>query len=287
MDYGHTRKFISVRVRSLILISFQVRRVRCWNIPQPDLTRSLRSSRCAAHGHGTATIQPRAVMASRTTVVVRPPTRGVGNLALLTFLLGLVPALARIIQVHFPVKVGVPQKSMCLKPRGTRQVAAAESSHNLPSLLHSRMTISTIPPPPTGTRSITLKSPSQTITRVQLCASLCLPFLDTLADNLEHSQQSVSSLTNVPDDMFEGSGQVFTKFGFEYWAEPLAPEKGFITWMVDGKPSHRMGADAMGPDQGPGGSGVGRRLIPEEPMVGFNASPPIHACLTGLSVTGP
>lgn len=87
--------------------------------------------------------------------------------------------------------------------------------------------------------------------------------------------------------MFEGSGQVFTKFGFEYWAEPLAPEKGFITWMVDGKPSHRMGADAMGPDQGPGGSGVGRRLIPEEPMVGFNASPPIHACLTGLSVTGP
>ena len=88
----------------------------------------------------------------------------------------------------------------------------------------------------------------------------------------------MSSLTNVPDNMFEGSGQVFTKFGFEYWAEPSAPEKGFITWMVDGKPSHRVGADAMGPDQGPGGTGVGRRLIPEEPMVGFS-DPPTHSPL--------
>jgi hypothetical protein len=29
----------------------------------------------------------------------------------------------------------------------------------------------------------------------------------------------------------------------------------------------RVGADAVGPDQGPGGSGVDRRLISEEPMV--------------------
>ena len=64
--------------------------------------------------------------------------------------------------------------------------------------------------------------------------------------------------------MFEGSGQVFTKFGFEYWAEPDSPENGFITWMVNGNPSHRLGADAMGPDQV---TEVGRRLIPEEPMV--------------------
>ena len=73
--------------------------------------------------------------------------------------------------------------------------------------------------------------------------------------------------------MFEGSGQVFTKFGFEYWAEPSAPENGFITWMVNGNPSHRVGATAVGPDQGPDGSGVGQRLIPEEPMVSFGGSP--------------
>lgn len=79
-------------------------------------------------------------------------------------------------------------------------------------------------------------------------------------------QQSVSALTNVPDNMFEGSGQVFTKFGFEYWAEPTSPENGFITWVANGNPSHRVAADAVGPDQGPGGTGVGRRLIPEEPM---------------------
>jgi len=77
-------------------------------------------------------------------------------------------------------------------------------------------------------------------------------------------QQSVSALTDVPDNMFEGSGQVFTKFGLEYWADPDAPENGFITWMVNGNPSHRVAADAMGPD--PDGTGVGRRLIPEEPM---------------------
>jgi len=97
----------------------------------------------------------------------------------------------------------------------------------------------------------------------------------------------VSSLTNVPDDMFEGSGQVLKKFGFEYWAEPSARERGFITWMVDGKPSHRVGADAMGPDQGPDGSGVGRRIIPEEPMVSFGGCPLTHVCSSHLAGAGP
>ena len=87
--------------------------------------------------------------------------------------------------------------------------------------------------------------------------------------------------------MFEGSGQVFTPFGFEYWAEPPAPENGFITWMVNGKPTHRIGAEAMGPDQGPDGSGVGRRIIPEEPMVGFGGSPLSHICSLCPSGVGP
>jgi hypothetical protein len=37
--------------------------------------------------------------------------------------------------------------------------------------------------------------------------------------------------------------------------------------MVDGKQTTRMGAAAVSPDQGTGGTGVGQRLIPEEPMV--------------------
>ena len=108
-----------------------------------------------------------------------------------------------------------------------------------------------------------------------------------LTDHVDYRQQSVSSLTNVPDDMFEGSGQVLTKFGFEYWAEPSAPENGFITWMVNGNPSHRVGADAMGPDQGPDGSGVGRRIIPEEPMVSSGRSPPTRVRSLCLAVVGP
>ena len=55
---------------------------------------------------------------------------------------------------------------------------------------------------------------------------------------------------------------------------------------MDGQPTVRMGAGAVGPDQGADGSGVDQRLIPEEPMVMsapiiskflFNADPlPVH-----------
>lgn len=86
--------------------------------------------------------------------------------------------------------------------------------------------------------------------------------------------------------MFEGSGQVFTVFGsffphvilacinppcflgFEYNSDPAAPDQGYIQWISDGKPSVRMAAAAVPPDpEANGGSGVGQRLIPVEPMV--------------------
>ncbi len=56
----------------------------------------------------------------------------------------------------------------------------------------------------------------------------------------------------------------YVSLGFEYYANPDARSDGFITWIVDGKPSTRMGAGAVAPD--PNGSQVGQRLIPEEPM---------------------
>lgn len=61
--------------------------------------------------------------------------------------------------------------------------------------------------------------------------------------------------------------------GFEYFANPQSRSDGFITWQMDGQPTIKMGAGAVGPDQGSNGSGVGARLIPEEPMV---RSSPIH-----------
>ncbi|KAJ3552544.1 hypothetical protein NM688_g4097 [Phlebia brevispora] len=79
-------------------------------------------------------------------------------------------------------------------------------------------------------------------------------------------QQAISCLTNLPDDMLQGTGQVFTTLGFEYWANPDDPSEGFITWMSNGQPTYRLGAAAVGPDMGINGSMVGQRRIPEEPM---------------------
>ncbi|PSR72683.1 hypothetical protein PHLCEN_2v11457 [Hermanssonia centrifuga] len=81
-----------------------------------------------------------------------------------------------------------------------------------------------------------------------------------------YSQQAISCLTDLPDNMFQGSGQVFTTLGFEYWANPGNPEEGFITWQSNGQPSYTLGANAVGPDTGDDGSMVGQRRIPEEPM---------------------
>ncbi|KAJ8496348.1 hypothetical protein ONZ45_g12486 [Pleurotus djamor] len=80
-------------------------------------------------------------------------------------------------------------------------------------------------------------------------------------------QQSVSGVSILPSDMFQGSGRNFKTLGFEYWANPSNVQEGFITWQVDDQLTHRMHAAAVGPDQDPiTGSGVGQRLIPEEPM---------------------
>jgi hypothetical protein len=54
--------------------------------------------------------------------------------------------------------------------------------------------------------------------------------------------------------------------GFEYWSDPNSRQNGFINWQVNGQQTTTLYAPAVGPDQGTGGSGVGQRLIPEEPM---------------------
>ncbi|KAJ6527706.1 beta-glucan synthesis-associated protein-domain-containing protein [Mycena capillaripes] len=79
-------------------------------------------------------------------------------------------------------------------------------------------------------------------------------------------QQAVSALTTVPEEGFQGSGKQMITYGFEYWSDPKDPGSGFITWQVNGSTTARLGATAVGPDQGDGGSGVGQRLIPVEPM---------------------
>ncbi|KAJ6538483.1 beta-glucan synthesis-associated [Mycena vulgaris] len=79
-------------------------------------------------------------------------------------------------------------------------------------------------------------------------------------------QQAVSALSKVPGEGFQGSGKQMITYGFEYWSDPSKPDSGFVTWQVNGSATARMGASAVGPDQGADGSGVGQRLIPVEPM---------------------
>ncbi|EGN94554.1 glycoside hydrolase family 16 protein [Serpula lacrymans var. lacrymans S7.3] len=79
-------------------------------------------------------------------------------------------------------------------------------------------------------------------------------------------QQAVSALTQLPAPIFQGSGQQFSTFGFEYWSDPSNPQAGYVTWQTNGSQTVRMGADAMGPDQGTNGTGVSQRLVSLEPM---------------------
>lgn len=76
--------------------------------------------------------------------------------------------------------------------------------------------------------------------------------------------------------MYQGAGQIPAKFGFEYWANPSNPTEGFITWMANSQQTQRVSATAVGPDMGDGGSMVGQRLIPEEPMVSDLILPLLH-----------
>ena len=91
----------------------------------------------------------------------------------------------------------------------------------------------------------------------------------------------MSALTNLPDDMFQGSGANFKTLGFEYWANPKNRDEGFITWQSNGQPSVRMGASAVGPDPE---TEVSQRLIPEEPMVrhGLSSSVVFTDCMRSV-----
>ncbi|WVF69912.1 hypothetical protein IAT40_004696 [Kwoniella sp. CBS 6097] len=81
-----------------------------------------------------------------------------------------------------------------------------------------------------------------------------------------HFQQAVSGLTRLPRDIYynqPGTNKQFTTFAFEYQAFPDKREDGYIAWVADGKRSWTMYADAVAENSR---VGVGRRIIPEEPM---------------------
>ncbi|KAG7095496.1 hypothetical protein E1B28_006235 [Marasmius oreades] len=80
-------------------------------------------------------------------------------------------------------------------------------------------------------------------------------------------QQAVSGLTKVPADGYQGvPNQRYVTYGFEYWSDINDRDNGHITWQIDGKQSVTLRPGVVGPDTGAGGSQVGQRLVPEEPM---------------------
>ncbi|WVO15881.1 hypothetical protein L204_103546 [Cryptococcus depauperatus] len=76
-------------------------------------------------------------------------------------------------------------------------------------------------------------------------------------------QEAVSSLTYIDNANYVGTGGQFGVYGFEYYADPNARDKGHITWVANGKKSWTMYPAAIGPSDS---MKIGQRLITEEPM---------------------
>ncbi|KAK9704133.1 beta-glucan synthesis-associated protein [Basidiobolus ranarum] len=70
-------------------------------------------------------------------------------------------------------------------------------------------------------------------------------------------QQFASALTTVPLDVYDGKG--YQTYGIEYEPGPT----GYVTWLMNGKPTWRLDAAALGPNPK---SKVAQRLIAAEPM---------------------
>jgi hypothetical protein len=187
------------------------------------------------------------------------------NRAILTSFAAPAPVLVKNIRDQPTPREEVHQRLMFLKLRGTRLARTAVSSPNLLNSHLSRMITFILTRQRISIQSMILQSLALMTIMVQRCM-YAYPALRHEAHNLLR-QQAVSALSNVPDTMYQGAGAVPVKFGFEYWANPSNPTEGYITWMSNGQQTQRMSANAVGPDMGTGGSMVGQRLIPEEPMV--------------------
>lgn len=76
-------------------------------------------------------------------------------------------------------------------------------------------------------------------------------------------QECASGLTRIPDSNYELTGNEFTTYGFEMYANKNDRENGYITWVSGGKPSWTLPARGIGADKD---TEISSRIIPEEPM---------------------
>ncbi|KAA1466606.1 glycoside hydrolase family 16 protein [Dentipellis sp. KUC8613] len=74
------------------------------------------------------------------------------------------------------------------------------------------------------------------------------------------TQQATSVVTQTNQQCYEGDGQCFSVYGFEY--KP-GFDNGYITWISSGTPSWTLNAAGMGPDQL---VQISARPVPQEPL---------------------
>lgn len=77
-------------------------------------------------------------------------------------------------------------------------------------------------------------------------------------------QQAISAITDLGTTHYYLGDNTTATYAFEYWYNVDKRSEGFVTWDVDGVPSWTALASSTGPDIN---SGVGARIIPEEPLV--------------------
>ena len=75
-------------------------------------------------------------------------------------------------------------------------------------------------------------------------------------------QQAISALTDIDSNNYNNVG--YATYGYEWWSDPSDRDAGYITWYSQGKPSWKITAATIGPDDV---TEISQRLIPEEPMV--------------------
>ncbi|CEH17024.1 BETA-GLUCAN SYNTHESIS-ASSOCIATED PROTEIN KRE6-RELATED [Ceraceosorus bombacis] len=76
-------------------------------------------------------------------------------------------------------------------------------------------------------------------------------------------QESVSALSQCPDDGYTNAGQRYVTYGMEYSPDWKADGSGSVTWYVDGKRTWTVKGDAIGPNPD---LDMGQRTVPTEPM---------------------
>lgn len=76
-------------------------------------------------------------------------------------------------------------------------------------------------------------------------------------------QQSCSVLTSIPDASYEETGAEYVTFAYEMYGNKDDRDGGYITWVSDGVEAWTLKAPGLAANPL---TGVGQRLIPEEPM---------------------